>query len=72
MICHGVGESARGEAGDEWRTVRVSKMEGGLPFAAFLSCFHRTVLQENWPVYSGFLACLHNIRQRGKATKGHH
>jgi len=66
-VHHGVGAYARDEDGDGFCEVHVHTMEG---FWSLLRSWlrpHRGISQEKLPLYLGLFACVHNIRNRGKA-----
>lgn len=69
-VCHGRGEYARDDDGDDVYEVHVNTMEG---FWSLLRSWlrpHRGISQENLPLYVGFFEFVHNVRRRGKALLG--
>src|SRR5216117_2764492 len=66
-VNHGRGEFARDEDGDGFCEVHVNTMEGFWSLLRGWLRPHRGISQEKLPLYLGFFAFVHNVRQRGKA-----
>ncbi len=69
-VCHGRGEYARDEDGDDFCEVHVDTIEG---FWSLLRSWlrpHRGISQDKLPLYFSFFQFVHNARRHGRALLG--
>jgi hypothetical protein len=69
-VCHGRDAYARDNDGDGLHEVHVNTLEGFWSLRRSWLRPHRGIAQDNFPLYVGFFAFIHNMRRRGKALLG--
>ncbi len=66
-VCHGAGEYAKDEDGDDFCEVHINTMEGFWSLLRSRLRPHRGISQEKLPLYLSLFEFVHNAKRRGKA-----